>query len=150
MCFSVKFHIVDLWQYYVCCKRPGETRCTLFMFLYMSSMCHCWVTRGALVAPRYTCATPHSITSLFCRTFHSPQVSLWNILLTPYSMVWDWRVLREGPIHNNFSKKLIPFCLLQFSFSLLSLYRLVLWGWGLQTDRVSIALSRPGIADLFQ
>ena len=41
-----------------------------------------------------------------------------------------------------------PFCLIQcFSFS--SFCRLVLCGWGLWTDRVSIALSRPCIADLF-
>ena len=36
-----------------------------------------------------------------------------------------------------------------FSVSLLSFNGLVLWGWGLRTDRVSIALSRPYIADLF-
>ena len=35
-----------------------------------------------------------------------------------------------------------------FSISLLSAYRLVLWGWGLQTDRVYITLSQPCTADL--
>ena len=33
------------------------------------------------------------------------------------------------------------YCLLLFSRSLLSFYRLVLWGWGLRTDRVYITLS---------
>ena len=37
-----------------------------------------------------------------------------------------------------------------FSFSLLSVYRLVLWGWGLRTDRVYITLSQPCTADLFK
>ena len=35
------------------------------------------------------------------------------------------------------------------SLSLLSFYGLVLWGWGLRTDRVLIALSQPCIANLF-
>ena len=37
------------------------------------------------------------------------------------------------------------------SLSLLSVYRLrlVLWGWGLRTDRVYITLSQPCAADLF-
>ena len=36
-----------------------------------------------------------------------------------------------------------------YSLSLLSVYRLVLWGWGLRTDRVYITLSQPCTADLF-
>ena len=35
------------------------------------------------------------------------------------------------------------------SLSLLSVYRLVLWGWGFRTDRVYITLSQPCTADLF-
>ena len=41
------------------------------------------------------------------------------------------------------------FCLQLFFLSLLFLYRLVVWGWGLRTNRVSISLSRPCIANLF-
>ena len=37
----------------------------------------------------------------------------------------------------------LPFCLLLFSLSLLSFYGLVLWDWGLQTERVLTALSQP-------
>ena len=33
--------------------------------------------------------------------------------------------------------------------SLLSVYRLLLWDWGLRTDRVYMTLSQPGTADLF-
>ena len=41
----------------------------------------------------------------------------------------------------------IVFC--YFSLSLLPVYRLVLWGWVLRTDRVYITLSKPCTADLF-
>ena len=43
VCLSVTLHIVDLWQNYVCCKRSGVTRCTLFMVLYKCRMCRCWL-----------------------------------------------------------------------------------------------------------
>ena len=39
---------------------------------------------------------------------------------------------------------LSPFFLLLFSLSLL-FYRQALWGWGLRTDRVLIALSQPDL-----
>ena len=35
VCLSVTLHIVDLWQYQVCCTRSGAIRCTLFMVLYL-------------------------------------------------------------------------------------------------------------------
>ena len=69
------------------------------------------------------------------------------ILLTPYSMVWDWRVSRAGPMLFYWPKMLYPFYnLLLFFPSLLSVYRLVLWGWGIRTDRVytlSLSLALP-------
>ena len=43
----------------------------------------------------------------------------------------------------------LTFCPLRFSLSLLSFYELVLWGWGLRTDRVLIALSQPCITNIF-
>ena len=44
---------------------------------------------------------------------------------------------------------LLTFCLVLFSLSLLSIYGLMLWGLGLRTDRVLIALSQLWIAHLF-
>ena len=38
---SVTLHIIELWQYYVCCTRSGVTRCTLFMALFLCRMCQC-------------------------------------------------------------------------------------------------------------
>ena len=47
-------------------------------------------------------------------------------------------------------KLLCPYySLLLFSLSLLSVYRLVLWGWGLRNDRVYITLSQPCTAYIF-
>ena len=72
-----------------------------------------------------------------------------TILQTLYSMVWDWRVSRAGPMLLYWPKLLYPYySLLRFSLSLLSVYRLVLWGWGLRTDKVYTTLSQPCTADL--
>ena len=74
-----------------------------------------------------------------------------TILLTAYSMVWDWRVSIAWPMLLYWPKLLYPYySLYSFSLSLLSVYRLVLWGWGLWTDRVYITLSQPCTADLRQ
>ena len=46
------------------------------------------------------------------------QCLLWIILLTLYSMVWDWRVLRAGPMPFHWPKLLAPFLpYTVFSFS---------------------------------
>ena len=73
------------------------------------------VTRGVLVAHRYTYAQPRSTAGLL---FHS-QCPSGTILLTPYSMVWDWRVSRAGPLLFYWPKLLRPdySLLLFFPFS---------------------------------
>ena len=67
------------------------------------------VTRGAPVAHRYTyygfAAEPRSIAGLL---FPSWRPSGTN-LLTPYSMVWDWRVSRAGPMLFYWPKLLYPY-----------------------------------------
>ena len=137
---SVTLHIVDLWQYYVCCTRSGVTRCTLFMVLFLCQMCRCRLHAslshiGSLM--RLLAAEPRSIAGPLFKF----QYLCATILVTPYSMVWDWRVSIAGPMSFYWPRCLLPFCLLMFSLSLLSFYGLVLWGWGLRTDRVLVALS---------
>ena len=74
----------------------------------------------------------------------------WDTSVPHHSIVWDWRVSRAGPMLFYFPKLLYPYyCLLLFFLSLLSVYRLVLWGWGLRTDKVYITLSQPRTTDLF-
>ena len=108
------------------------------------------VTRGALVAHRYTYAPPRCRTLQYSRTLKPFSVSLWNDLLNPVFDGVDWRVSKSGPMLLYWPKLLYPYySLLVFSLSLLSVYRLVLWGWGLRTDRVYITLSQPCTPDLF-
>ena len=108
------------------------------------------VTRGALVAHRYTYEPPRCRTSQYSRTFVLSQCPSVTILLSQYSMVWDWRVSRAGPMLFYWPKLLYPYYspLLFFPF-LIPVYWLVLYGWGLRTDSVYITLSQPCTADLF-
>ena len=107
------------------------------------------VTCGTLIAHRYISALPRCRTSQNRRLLFSTQYLSGMIWLTPYSMVWDWRVSRAGPMPFCWPSCSLLFCLQLFYLSLLFLYRLVVWGWGLCTDRVSISLSRLCIANLF-
>ena len=119
VCLSVTFHIVDLWQYYVCCTRSGVTRCTLFMILFLCRMCRCglhavlWSYIGTLM--RFLAAEPLSI----ARLLFPCQYLCGTILVTPCSMVWDWRVSRAGPRPFYWPNCSLTFCLLLFSLSLL-------------------------------
>ena len=148
VCLSVTLHIVDLWKYYVCCTRSGVTHCTLFIVLVLSCMCRCGL-HAALCSHigsimRLLAAEPRSIAGLIFPF----QYLCATILVTSYSMVWDWRVSRAASMSLYWPSCSLPFCLLLF-LSLLFLYGLVLWGWGLRTDRVFIDLSQPCITNLF-
>ena len=100
-----------------------------------------WVTSGAVIAHQYTYASPSYRTSQYSKTFIPLPVSLCSdLIVTPYSMVWDWRVSRAGPMFFYWPSCKLSFCLLLFSLSLLSFYGLVLWGWGLRIDRSLPAL----------
>ena len=133
-CFSVILLIVDPWQSFVCFIRSGVTRCTLLMVLYLDRMCQCglhaviWSHIGTLL---HRLAAEHLSTAGLLFPSRCPSRT---IMLTPYSMVWDWRVSRAGPMLFFGLGCCIPTIILySFSLSLLSVYRLVLWGWGLRT-----------------
>ena len=107
------------------------------------------VTRGALAAHRYTYPPPRCRTLQYSRTFIPFSVSLWNDLANP---VFDGVGLAgfKGQYFFIGLSCSIPTILFYFfSLSLLSVYRLLLWGWGLRTDRVYTTLSQPCTADLF-
>ena len=76
--------------------RSGVTQCILLMVLYLDRMYQCglhevlWSHIGSLM--RLVAAEPRSTASPL---FHS-QCPSRTILLTLYSMVWDWRVSRAG------------------------------------------------------
>ena len=109
------------------------------------------VTRGALVAHRYTYAPPRCRTSQYCRTFVLISVSLWNDLADP---MFDGVGLagfksRANAFFIGLSCSIPTKVFYSFSLSLLHVYRLVLWGWGLRTDRVYITLSALHCRPLF-
>ena len=141
MCLSVTLHIVVLWQYYVCCRRSGVNRCTLFIGLFLCRICRCglhtalWSHIGTLM--RLLAAEPRSV----ARLLFSFQYLCGTILMTPYSMVGYWHVSRAWPMPFYWPSCLLPFSLLLVSLSLLSFYGLALYGWGLRTDWVLIAFS---------
>ena len=149
-CLIVAFLIVDPWQSCVCFIGSGVTRCTLFMVSYLDRICQLglhsvlWLHIGTLM--RSLAAEPCSTAGLLFPSWCPSGM----ILLTLYSMVWDWRFSRAWPILLYWSKLLYPYySLLLFFPFFLSVYRLVLWGWGLRTDRVYTTLYQPCTADLF-
>ena len=139
---SVTLLIVDLLQFCLCCIRSGVTPCTRLMMRYLDRMCQCllhavsWSHVG--IPMRHLAAEPRSTAGLL---FPS-QCPSGTFLLTPYSMVWDWRVSRTGPMFFIGLSCSIPTLVSNyFSLSLFPVNRLVLWGWGLWTHRVYITLS---------
>ena len=119
------------------------------MLLYLGHKCLCWLrellwshisTRMCLLA-----AEPYST---YCRASIPLSVSLYNDLGDPILDGVYWQVSRAGPMPLYW-----PSCLLLFLSPIIfpfsySFYGLELWSWGLWTDRVSITLSQPCIANL--
>ena len=121
---SVTLLIVDLWQYCVPCIKRLIQR-TLLMVLYLDRMCQCWLHAvlwshiGILM--RHLAAEPRSTAGLL---FPS-QCASGTILLTQYSMVWDWPVSRAGPMLFYWIKLLYPDYSLLLFFHFSSFYWLV-------------------------
>ena len=133
--------IVDPWQYSVCCI--GITRCTLLIMFYLYRMCQCVLLAmlrlhmGALMR-RFAAESRSSVGLLLPSLCPSGM-----ILLTPYSMEWDWRVSRAWPMLSYWPNCSIPSMVFYyFSLSLQSVNRLVLYGWVFGLIRcISLSLS---------
>ena len=99
---------------------------------YLGPMCqwglHAVVWSHISILMRLLVAQPCSTAGLlfFC------QYLCGTIIVTPYSMVWDWLVSRAGPMPFYWPSCSLLFCLLLFSLSLLSFYGLILLSWGLR------------------
>ena len=109
------------------------------------------VTRGALVAHRYTYEGLRCRTSQYSRTFIPLSVSFWNDLANRNrSMVWACWIQEQGQCFFIGLSSSIPNIVFYFfPLSLLSVYWLVLCGWGLRTDRV-YTLSQLCTADFLK
>ena len=147
---SVTFLIVDLWQSCVCFIRSGVIRCTLLMVLYLDRMCQSkvhavlWSHIGTLI--HHLAAEPCSTAGLL----FPARCPSGTILLTPYSMVWDWRVSRAMPMLLYWPKLLYPYYSLLLFFPFLFFLSI---GWycgaGFFGLIGCIPLSQPCTADLF-
>ena len=106
---SVTFRFVDPWQFCVCCIKSGVTRCNLLMVLDLDSMCQSGLH---VVLGSHIGTLMHRLAAEPCSTagllFPSRCPSGTN-LLTPYSMVWDWRVSRARPLLLYWPKLLYPY-----------------------------------------
>ena len=147
VCLSVTLLIVDPWQSCVCFIRPGVTRCIILTVLYLDHMWQC----GALAAHRYAlmhglAAEPRSTAGLL----FSSRCPSGTILLTSIRRCGTVGFQEQGHcFFIGLSCSIPTIVFYSFPLSLLSVYRLVLWGCGLRTDMVYITLSQPCTADLF-
>ena len=93
-----------------------KIRCTLLMVLSVDRMCQRWLHA---VLWSHIGTLMHRLAAEPCSTagllfpYRCPSGT---ILLTPYSMVWDWRVSRAGPMLLYWPKLLYPYYGLLLSF----------------------------------
>ena len=103
---SVTLNIVNRWQYYVCCMLLGETKCTLFIVLWLINRCMCQCGLH-VVHWSHICILQNL--AVYRSTFIPFLFFCGTILLTLCSMVWDWRVSRAGPMFFYWPMLLAPF-----------------------------------------
>ena len=117
---GARFLTRGVFEYDIAHRRPVAVLCILYEIRYNpvhplndalpGPYVSVRVTRGAMVAHRYT-GEPRSTAGLL---FH-PQCPSVMILLTPFSMAWDWRVSRAGPMLFYWLQLLYPeYSLLRF------------------------------------
>ena len=144
------FLIVDPFQSCVCFIRSGVIRCTLVMVLSLDRMCQCglhavlWLHIGTLM--HSLAAEPGSTAGLLF-PFRCPSGT---ILLAPFRWCGTGGFQEQGQcFFIGLSCSIPTIVFYSLSLSLISVYGLVLCGWGPWTDRVYITLSQPCTADLF-
>ena len=104
-----------------------------------------WLHIGIITS--HIAAEPHSTVGFFFPSQYLCEMIWLNLC----SMVWDRRVLRARPTLFKLALAARYFFVFYcFYLFLLSFSGLVQWGWGFRTDRVSVALFRPCIPDLFE
>ena len=146
--------IVDPWQYDVCGIRSDVTLCTLLNGALPGPYLPVRVTRGALVAHRYTYVSPRCRNSQCRMTFITLSVSLWNDLANP---VFDGVGLagfksRQGQCFFIILSCSIPTVCSLLLFFLLSFFSLLVGIVGLRSSDcqgANITLSQLSTVDIF-
>ena len=118
-------HRRSVWQYCVCCIRSGVTRCTLFKVFYLGRMCQCGLhamlsSHIGILIQFLAAESRSSAGPLF-----PSQCPCGTILLTLYSIVWDWWVSSSGPFLFHWPKLLYPI----FSSSFFNFLFFLSLGW---------------------
>ena len=108
--------------------------------------CEPYISKG-VVSVLVLC--PYSLQNLSVPRLLFLSLYLWGTILPTLEMELDWLVLRAGPVVFHWLTRPALFFWMVIPLSLLSLYGLVLLGWGLRTDKVSIFLSQPCITELW-
>ena len=137
VCLWVTMFIVDLWRYFVSRIRSGVTRCTLLMVLYVDRICQCglrevlWSYIGTLM--RRVAAEPRRQLDFYSPLGVPLERSCWPCIR------WCGTGGFQEQVQCFFIGLIcsIPTIVFYyFSLSVLPVSRLVLWGWGLRTDKV--------------
>ena len=142
--------IVDSCQSSVCFRRSGVTRCTVLMVLYLDHMCQCGLhavlwSHIVTLMHRLAAEPRRAARLLFPSWCHSG-----TILLTRIRWCGTGGFHKQGQcFFVGLSCSIPTIVFFSFSLSLLSVFRLVLCGWGLRTDMVYITLFQPCTSDLF-
>ena len=102
------------------------------------------VTRGALIAHRYTYAPHRCKTSQYRTLLFPSQYLSGTIWLTSYSAMWDWRGSRAGQMPFSWPSCSLLFCLQLFSLSLLLHYKVGSVGLG-SSDWYGVNLPLPAL-----
>ena len=95
---GVTLHIVDLWQYYVCCIRSGAISYTIFMPIDLSRMCqyglHAVLWSLSVHFTPLPIAVPRRTTGLLFLS----RLLCGMSMVTMYSMVLNRQVLKSKPV----------------------------------------------------
>ena len=119
------------------------------LVVYLCNMSQGGLPRSALVTHRSTYALPRCMTSQHLSILYPLSISLWKYLAD--SVFDDVTVAgsRAQPMFFMGLNRPLTLCVLLFSRYILSFYKLELFGWSLQANMESFALSRSCITYVF-
>ena len=80
-------------------------------------------------------ASPWDLALIVQQEYHCFHCFYGTITVTPCSMMWGWTVWRARLLHSYF-RHVLSLCFDWHYFIFFFILGLVVWGWGLRTDRV--------------
>ena len=126
LAWLVKVNIDNAWH----CIRSGATWCTLSMVINLCRMCQCGLQRCSGRKSVYLYASSMQNQAVPKNLYCSLSVPVERFRYSETSRFRTGELQEQAQYFFVCLCCSIPFCLLLFSFSLLSVCRLILWGWG--------------------